>query len=399
MGAISRLFEPQAAITPETIRRALIDGGTYGVAGSGVSVSPHTAMCVSAVFACVQVISQTVGQLPLILYRKTDKGREKATSHPLFHLVGARPNKFNTSLSFREMLTAHKALRGNGYAFINRVGSGRVYELLPLDASAVSINRDPRTWEITYMINQKDGISGTYTPREVFHVMGLTLNGYEGVSPLTYARESIGLSMATEKYGAKLFKNGAKPSGVLTHPQTLKDEPYERLKAQLNEGYSGENAHKAMILEGGMTWASSSMTSDDAQFLETRQFQIPEIARFWRMPLHKIQDLSKSTNNNIEHQSLEFLTDTMLPHLTNWEQSLNTQLLSDTEQREYFFKFDLDDILRADMKSRFEAYSSAITSRIFSPNECREKEDLNPYDGGDKYENPAITPGGTEKEK
>jgi len=211
---------------------------------------------------------------------------------------------------------------------------------------------------------------------------------------VTYAREAIGLSMATEEHGARLFSNGAQISKAFKHPAKLGDVAYNRLKESLSTEFSGvANSNKTIILEEGMDIATISMTSEDSQFLETRQYQVPEIARFYRMPLHKIQDLTKSTNNNIEHQSLEFLTDTMMPWFVRWEQSLNAQLLSPQEQGEYSFKFDVDDILRADMKSRFEAYSSAITSRVMNPNEVREKEDMNPYEGGDVYENPAISPG------
>jgi len=225
--------------------------------------------------------------------------------------------------------------------------------------------------------------------------MGMTLDCYKGVSPITYARESLGLYGAAEKFGARSFKNGAKSSGVYNTLKKLDDDAFDRLSKRLNEGFSGENAGKAMIIEGPDTWTPSQMSNDDLQYIELRQFQIPEIARFWRMPLHKIQDMSASTNNNIEQQALEFITDCMMPWFVRWEQSLNMQLLTSDEQKEYFFKYDVDDILRADMKSRFEAYSSAITSRIFSPNECRDKEDMNPYPGGEKYENPnTIAKGG-----
>jgi len=398
VGAISRIFQPQASLSTDDIRRAMMEAGVsgysgYGTSSSGAAVTPHTAMCVSAVYACVNVIGETVGQLPLDLYRRTAKGKEKAIDHPLYTLIGHKPNATNNSMSFREMLTTHACLLGNGFAFKNMVGNGRIYELLPLESGVVGINRDPRTWEITYTVSQKDGINGIYTPKEIFHLMGKTLNGYSGVSPLTYARETIGLAISAEKHGAKSMKNGAKPSGVMTNPNVLKPEVFDRLKMQAENGYSDENAYKTMLLEGGTTFTPITMSNKDMEFVTMRGFQVPEIARFYRMPLHKIQDLTRSTNNNIEHQSLEFLTDTMMPWLNRWTMALNTQLLTPAEQKEYFFKFDIDDLMRADMKSRFEAYSSAIAARIFNPNECREKEDMNPYEGGDTYENPAITPG------
>lgn len=389
----SEASQPQAAITESSeLYQELIRQGGYGISNTGKTVTPQTAMRCSAVFACVNVIAQTVAQLPLYLYRREGNRKTHAVDHPLYQLVGNRPNKFHNSFNFREMLTAHQCLRGDSFAFINRIGNGRIYELLPLHPDCVGVNRDPWTWEITYTISQKKGINGVYTPKEVLHVMGMTLNGFKGVTPLTYAREAIGLALATEEHGARLFSNGAQISKVLKHPGKLGDVAYQRMKESLASEFSGvANSNKTMILEEGMGIDSLSMTMEDAQFLETRQYQIPEIARFYRMPLHKIQDLTKATFSNIEHQSMEFLTDTMLPWLTRWEQSLNTQLLTDREQGEYFFKFDLDDLMRADMKSRFEAYSSAITSRIMNPNEAREKEDMNPYVGGDEYINPAIT--------
>lgn len=397
MGAISRMFSPQASLSTDDIRRALMESGvggygSYGTSSSGVAVSPQTAMCVSAFFACVLVISQTAAKLPLVLYRKTAKGKEPAVNHPLYSLVGAKPNSFNNSQSFREMLTAHTCVRGNGYAFITRVGNGRVYELLPLETSAVGVNRDPRTWAITYTVSQKDGINGTYGPENIFHLMDMTLNGYQGLSRISYARETVGLTAAAEKFGAKSFKTGAKPSGVYNSQKVLKDDAFERLKNHLNEGFSGDNAHSAMITEGGDTWTPTQMSNDDLQYMALRAFQVPEIARFFGMPLHKIQDMSASTNNNIEQMALEFYTDCMMPWLVRWESALNTQLLTAQEQKEYFWKHDVDEILRADMKSRFEAYASGIASEILNPNECREWEDLDAYDGGEKYMNRNTKP-------
>jgi len=396
MGAISRMFAPQASLSADEIRQAL-GGGGYGSSNSGPAVTPKTAMCISAVFACVQVISQTVGQLPLVLYRKTKTGKEKAEGHPLFAMIGTRPNKFLNSLAFREMLTAHTCLRGNGFAFINRVGGGRIAELLPISSEDVTINRNPATWEVEYKVAQQGGVCGVYSSKNIFHLMDMTLDGYQGITRLTYAREAIGLTAAAERFGAKSFKTGAKPSGVYSSAKTLKDEAFGRLKKELNEGFSGENSSNAMILENGDTWTPSQMSNDDLQYMALRQFQIPEIARFYRMPLHKIQDMSASTNNNIEQMALEFLSDCMAPWLSRWQMSLNTQLLSDVEQKDYYFEFDTDDLLRPDMKSRYEAYASGIASEILNPNECRDWESLDRYEGGDVYLNrntkPAPTPG------
>lgn len=387
--------QPQAAITESSeLYQELMQYGGYGTSNAGKVVSPATAMRCAAVFACVNVISQTVAQLPLYLYRRIGKGKELAKSHPLFNIMNSRPNSFHNSFNFREMMTAHQCLRGNSFAFINRVGNGRIYELLPLHPDNIAVYRDPWTWEITYSVSQKKGINGVYGQKDILHIMGMTLNGFQGVSPITYARETIGLALATEEHGARLFSNGARPSLVVKTPGKISEQTFQQMKSAFYEQMSGVgNSGKPFFAEDGMDVTPLSMTMDDAQFLETRQYQVPEVARFFRMPLHKIQDMSASTNNNIEQQALEFISDTMLPWFNRWEASLNTQLLTPQEQGEYFFKFDVDDILRADMKSRFEAYTSAIASKIFNPNECREKEDMNPYPGGEVYENPNTTPG------
>lgn len=392
MGFLAQMFQPQAMTEMEQYVQMIQRGG-FNPSNSGKSITPTTAMQCSAVFACVNVISQTLAQLPLNLYRRTTKGKELAKDHPLFYLMAMKPNRFHNSYNYRQFSTAHMCLRGNAYSFKNKVSGGRIYELVPLHPDSVSVLQDPWTGDVTYHVSATKGINGTFTKDQIFHVMGMTLNGYTGVSPITYARESIGLALATEEHGARLFSNGARPTLVVKTPGKISTQTFEQMKAAFYEQMVGVgNSGKPFFAEEGMDVSPLSMSMDDAQFLETRQHQVPEIARFYRMPLHKIQDLTKSTNNNIEHQSLEFVSDTMMPWFVCWEQSMNTQLLTIDEQKEYFFKFDVDDILRADMKSRFEAYASGISSEIFNPNECREKEDMNPYPGGEKYMNRNTKP-------
>ncbi|NTW99601.1 MAG: phage portal protein, partial [Geobacteraceae bacterium] len=224
----------------------------------------------------------------------------------------------------------------------------------------------------------------TLPQQDVFHLPGLTLNGWQGVSVLSYARETVGLSMATEKHGAKLFSNGAKMGGILTFPGRWKDpETKNKVAASFDEKTSGDSAHGTVVLEEGMKWEKVTMTSDDAQFLETRKFQVPEIARFFRMPLHKIQEMGGATFSNIEQQALEFLTDCIMPWLCRWEQTLNTTLLSEKEQEEYYFEFLVDGLLRGDIQSRYAAYSQGILSGFMTRNEVRARENLNWLDGLD----------------
>lgn len=392
MSIISLLFNPQAsATTPDAIREMLANGG-YG-SSSGVSVTPETAMRCSAVYACVNVLSQSIAQIPLILYKRTMKngreGRERATKHPLYSVIHNKPNNLMTSYLFRQMLTAHTNLRGNSYAFKIRGSLGNVTGLIPIMPDSVTVKCDNLMDGIKYEVKQAGGGQNIYSREQIFHLMGMTLNGYEGVTPLKYARETIGLSLATEKYGAQLFKNGAKMGGLLMYPGKFKSaDTGTKVAESFDAASSGDNAHKTVLLEEGLKWEKVSMTADDAQFLESRKFQIPEIARFFRMPLHKIQEMDRATFSNIEHQSIEFVVDTLGPPIVNWEQSLNSQLLSEKDQQEYFCEFLVDGLLRGDIKSRYEAYSRGILSGFLNRNEVRARENMDYADGLDEFLTP-----------
>lgn len=392
MGIITNLFNPQASALSKPLEELIRQSGGYGSV-TGVTVTPDTAMKCSAVYACVNVLAQSVAQIPLILYKRTKKngreGRERATSHPLYPIIHSRPNDFMTSFAFREMLTGHNGLRGNSYAFKVTDSRGNILGLIPLQPDAVTIKCDNLMDGIKYEVRQSGGSSKPYDRSQIFHLMGMTLNGYEGVSPLKYARETIGLSLSTEKYGAQLFKNGAKMGGILMYPGKFKSADTGRNLAQsFDDATSGDNSHKTALLEEGMKWEKVSMTADDAQFLETRKFQIPEIARFYRMPLHKIQELDRATFSNIEQQAIEFVVDTLGPWLVRWEQSINTQLLSERDQQEYFCEFLVDGLLRGDIKSRYEAYSRGILAGFLNRNEVRARENMDYAEGLDEFLTP-----------
>jgi HK97 family phage portal protein len=285
------------------------------------------------------------------------------------------------------MLTAHNALRGNSFAFINRVG-GVVKELLPIHSDRVEVKCDSN-WNVTFHVNMANGDVKPFDRSEIMHVCGLTLNGYSGVSPLRYARETVGLALATEKFGGQLFKNGAKMGGILMHPQRFKtEETGKKLAASFDAATSGENSHKTVVLEEGMKWEKITMTADDAQFLETRKFQIPEIARFYRMPLHKIQELDRATFSNIEHQAIDYVVSTLGPWIVRWEQTLNASILSEREQEEFYFEFMVDGLLRGDIKSRYEAYSRGILAGFLNRNEVRARENLDWEEGLDEFLTP-----------
>lgn len=349
---------------------------------AGISVSPETAMRVSAVYACIRVLAESVAQLPLITYRRQAHGKTRDTTHPLYKLLHSRPNRWQTSFEFREMMTGHAVLRGNAYAQKVRA-RGVVRELVPLNPGAMTVEQKDDT-SIVYRYDIGNG-EREFAQRDILHIRGLTMNGITGMSPIAYHREAIGLAAAAEKLGAQLFGNGAKPNAAFKHPKTLKDDGFERLKSQLNNALNGDNAMSTLLLEDGMEWIKIGIDPKDAQFIETRKFQVEEIARIFRVPPHKIGDLSRSTNNNIEHQSLEFVTDTLMPWLVRWEQAIFRDLIEEAGEQDLFAEFLVDGLLRGDSKSRAEFYASGITNGWLSRNEVREKENLNKADGLDEF--------------
>lgn len=362
---------------------------------AGVNVTPENAMQVTAVLACVKVLAESLASLPLKVYRKTADGRDEAPEHPAYHLVKDEPNGQQSSFEFREMLQGHLALRGNAYAFIERDAYFQPTQLIPLKPHEVQVmRRDDGTATYRYQGND-------FRPEQILHLRGLSSDGYLGLSPIAMMREAVGLSLATEGHGARLFASGARPSGVFSHPGELGAETAKLLREQIDANNSGENSGRTLVLEEGMTWTAVSMTSDDAQFLETRKFQIAEIARAFRVPPHMVGDLERATFSNIEHQGIEFVTHTMRPWVVRWEQALNRMLLTEEEKRAgFYFAFNLNALMRADMKSRFEAYAIGRNWGWLSANDVRGLEDLNdlPDAQGDIYLQPLnMVPAGSDQ--
>lgn len=360
---------------------------TGGQVLSGVSVNAKTAMRFAPVFACIRVLAESVGQLPFHLYERDGSAKLKAAGHRLYGLLHDAPNGYQTSQEWREMMIAHLGLRGNFYCFINRI-RGEVRELLPLNPDSVEPKQD-ENYNVVYHVKFANGSEDVLPANDVFHVRLMSYDGLKGLSPITQARESIGLGMATEKFGSLLFKNGAKPGGILSTEQGLKQEQIELIRKAWDASHGGnDNAHKAAILQGGLKWTSIGMTSDDAQFLETRKYQRSEIAGIFRVPPHMIGDLEKATFSNIEQQSLDFVIHSLMPWLTRIEQRVNLQLLQPKERGRYYAKLNQSALLRGDMKSRSEFYTRLQQAGALSPNEIRELEDMNPRDGGDIYLTP-----------
>ena len=357
----------------------------FGSTTSGKLVNETTAMQTTAVYACVRILAEAVAGLPLHIYARTDKGKEKAAEHPLYYLLHDEPNPEMTSFVLRETLMSHLLLWGNAYAQIIRNGRGEVISLYPLLPSKITVNRN-KSNDIYYEYKQ-DSTSVSLHDYEVLHIPGLGFDGLLGYSPIAMAKNAIGMAIATDEYGASFFSNGASPGGVLEHPGTLKDPA--KIRESWNAVYQGTgNAHKVAVLEEGMKFNSISIPPEQAQFLETRKFQINEIARIFRIPPHMVGDLEKSSFSNIEQQSLEFVKYTLDPWVIRWEQSLQKALLSLDEKKKYFIKFNVDGLLRGDYASRMTGYATARQNGWLSSNDIRELENMNKIskeEGGDLY--------------
>lgn len=367
----------------------------FGRTTSGKNVNERTAMQVTAVYACVRILSEAIAGLPLHTYKyRKDGAKEKALDHPLYYLLHDEPNPEMTSFVFRETLMSHLLLWGNAYAQIIRNGKGQITALYPLMPNRMTVDRTSNgKIYYTYLVNDSDNPTlkaqgQVYLRKEdIFHIPGLGYDGLVGYSPISMAKNAIGMALATEEYGAKFFENGASPSGVLEHPGTIKNP--ERLRESWNSLFKGSgNSHKVAVLEEGLSFKPIAISPNEAQFLETRKFQIDEIARIFRVPPHMVGDLEKSSFSNIEQQSLEFLKYTLDPWVTRWEQSIHRSLILESEKRDYFVKFNVDGLLRGDYQSRMNGYAVGIQNGFMSPNDIRSLEnmDLIPDElGGNLY--------------
>ena len=392
MGIFSGLFKsrdhPKDATT----------GSAYhffmGNSTSGKTVTERSAMQMTAVYSCVRILAEAIAGLPLQLYRYTDTGdKEKAIEHPLYLLLHDEPNPEMTSFIFRETPMTHLLLWGNAYAQIIRNGKNEVLSLYPLMPNRMTVDRDEHgRLYYSYQMQTDDGADMkqgivVLSPQDVLHIPGLGFDGLVGYSPIAMAKNAIGLAIATEEYGSKFFANGATPGAVLEHPGLIKDP--EKVRESWNTAFRGSgNANKVAVLEEGMKYTPISIAPEQAQFLETRKFQIDEIARIFRVPPHMIGDLEKSSFNNIEQQSLEFVKYTLDPWVCRWEQAMNRSLLNEKEKSGYFIKFNVDGLLRGDYQSRMNGYAVGRQNGWLSANDIRELENMDQIpdeDGGNLY--------------
>lgn len=357
----------------------------FGSTSSGKVVNEKTAIQTTAVYACVRVLAEAIASLPLHTYRYTEDGKEKATDHPLYQLLHNEPNPEMTSFVFRETLMGHLLLWGNAYAQIIRDGRGNVTSLYPLLPDKMTVDRTS-TGELYYLY-KKEGLDYPLRQEDVLHIPGLGFDGLVGYSPIAMAKNAIGMAIATEEYGARFFANGANPGGVLEHPGVVKDPA--RIRESWNAVYQGSaNAHRVAVLEEGMKFQPIGIPPEQAQFLETRKFQLNEIARIFRVPPHMIGDLERSSFSNIEQQSLEFVMYTLDPWVVRWEQAISKALIADSEKKEVFVKFNVNGLLRGDYQSRMAGYAVGRQNGWLSSNDIRELEDMNRLpeeSGGDRY--------------
>ena len=357
---------------------------SFGMAGSGKSVNARTAIQVSAVYACIRVIAETVASLPFSVFEQDKTGSQKALDHPLYRILHDEPNPEMTSFVWREAMLTHLLLWGNSYSQILRAGRGKIIGLYPLLPDHMEVDRDDKG-KLTYTYSTTNGQQVKLRPEDVLHIPGLGFDGIMGYSPIAVERNAVGLSIAAEEFGGKFFGNGATPSGILTHPNTVKNP--KALRESWMEAYGGSsNANRVAILEEGMTFTRISMPNNEAQFLETRKFQVEEICRIYRVPPHMIADLEHATFSNIEHQSIDFAVHCIRPWLVRIEQAVNRALFTEQEKGRFYCQFNLDGLMRGSYKERMEGYSIARQNGWMSANDIRALERMNPIpteEGGD----------------
>jgi HK97 family phage portal protein len=361
--------------------------GSLGTA-SGQVVNQETALKIAAFQSCIRVIAETIGSLPLKVFEVVDAGSRPAPGHPLFTLLRRRPNGWQTSMEWREMMTAHCAMRGNAYSFILwgenfRTGAKYIRELIPLNPDRMTVKQNA-DFSVVYQYSKADGTVGNFNQDQIFHLRGMTLDGFDGVSMIKYARETLGKSLGMQEYSAKLFANNAQPGLVLSKDGRLSDDAQRRLKEQFD---GSRNAHKTLILEEGLKAERISFSAEDTQFIETVKLTRSEIAGLFRVPPHMIGDLDRATFSNIEEQNIAFVTHCIRPWATRWEQALGKSLFINEDR--FYPEINLEGLLRGNILSRYQAYAIGRNWGWLSANDIRRKENENSIgEQGDVYLQP-----------
>jgi HK97 family phage portal protein len=390
MGMLARMLGIRSA--PQVERRSSPTSWDLmrDVAPQAVApIGPYLAENLSAVFACVQIIAETVATLPLNVYRREGDGKFLSSDHPVARLFGRAPNGLQTPVEFLEQMTAHCLLRGNAYAEIVRDGRGSPIELIPLHPDMVAVLTIPRTRRVVYDVtNWWEGGTRRLLADEVLHLKDRSDDGVVGKSRLQRARETFGIALATETHAFSVFRNSAALSGVLTHPENVGLEGAQRLSADFKRAYQGaDKAGEIAILEEGMKWQAISVSPEASELLASRQFSIETIGRIFRVPPPVLGDLSRGTYSNVTELGRWFYQHTIVPWLTRWERIIERSLFSDEARRVFEVEFDADTLTRANMLERYQSYRIAREIGLNSANELRKFENLNPRTdpGGDDF--------------
>ncbi|MBI9042916.1 MAG: phage portal protein [Anaerolineaceae bacterium] len=390
MGFVTRLLEKRAL--DEHSGWGLITSLRNGLhsysSATGLTVTPERALQITAVYAAVRILAEGLASLPLPVYKRLPNGgKERDGEHSLYKVLHDQANEAMTAFQFKETMMGHLCLWGNAYAEIQFDGGGHVRGLWPLRPDETEIRWvNGKLFYVTTLPKKFGHKRIALSSERVFHLRGLSMDGIQGMSPIKMERNALGLAAATEEYGSRFFGNGAKPGGVLEHPQHLSDEAHNRVKGSWEEMHQGlENSHRVAILEEGMQYKQVGIPPEDAQFLETRKFQVSEIARIFRVPPHMLADLERATFSNIEQQSQDFLIFTLQPWLVRWEQELKKDLFTQAERKTHFAEFLVAGLLRGDTLARYQSYAVARQNGWLSANDVRKLENMNPVKGGDVY--------------
>jgi HK97 family phage portal protein len=375
-------FKPKAAIP---LNDGFVQQFPTTNTSSSLPVDPDIALTIGTVYACVRVLAETIASLPIRVYRSTANGRESVPTHSLNNVLGLTANAEQTAMELREFQMSSLGLRGNAYSLVRRSNRGGIGAIYPLKPKYMQITRDSAS-RLVFDYTEPNN-SGVYSASQIWRIAALGSDGVTGLSPVALAKDSMALALATEKSAARVFSNGNQTSTILKFDKVLTEEQIERLRNQFSDNYAGyKNAHKPLILESGMDAVPIGMNSDEAQFLQSRKFQIAEIARWYRVPLHMLNELDRATFSNIEHQSIEFVMHTIRPWLVRIEQTISRDLLTESDRAEgLYVAHSVEGLLRGDTKSRYEAYGKGIQDGWMNRNEVRKLENLNPVDGLEEY--------------
>jgi len=393
MGLLSRGFEPKAMNSHE-LERLILSTYGGGATAAGVSVNSDTAMRLMTVYNCVKVLYNCISQMPCQLMEEVNGIKSKAKEHYLYRKIGKFPNSWMTAAEFWGMAIAHVSLRGNFYAFKARIPGRPIKELIPIPAGRVKEVVQNKDFSLTYKIQDADGVSEkSYSQNEIMHLRGIVSNGFMGMNPIEYARESIGIGLAKEQFTSRFFSKGLHPGAVIKHPLSLSAPAHKNHKQNLQEKYQGlGNSHEFMLIDEAMDITFPPIKFVDQQFLELGKFNEAQIAGMFGVPLMLIQaGDSPTTYASATEFKRTFVDMTLAPIAVNFESGIDRDLLTEEEQSRYYAKFNLNSLLRGNIVERFGAYNTAINSEIMNPNECRELEDLNPYEGGDIYKTRTST--------